>query len=346
MKRGKQMQDSGLYNRMFSLEILSPIIGKQETLFIYGKTAWKKKNQLEKSRGDICKEVLQPKQSIQLEYMCEGVDNQKLIDDTFKVWYGNGSVDEYDSLDDVEIRRFLMKLNKVYKYLIVDITLINIRLLGAILALVSEFEWDGIYCCYTEPGEYIQKKEDDERKFDLKTVTLGFDEIPNLQTMWDGLGECEWIIFMGFEGSRLQMLQLEAEPGRKYTVPVALIPSMHVEWYNYVIEANLEFMETIGKLEGIKYVSAVNPFEVFNFLEKERNENKSNNLKLKISPVGTKLTALGSIMYVIKYSDDMLLTDNPIQEEENSLSYGKSYGYDLTFFFKSVKNIRFQEEVV
>lgn len=39
-------------------------------------------------------------------------------------------------------------------------------------------------------------------------------------------------------------------------------------------------------------------------------------------------------MYVIKYSDDMLLTDNPIQEEENSLSYGRSYGYDLTYFLK------------
>lgn len=345
MKRGEQMQELGLYNRMCSLDILSPIIEKKDTLFIYGKTSWKKKNKSQKSRGDICKEVLRPKQSIQLEYLCEGVNSQKLIDDAFKVWYSDGTSYKYDSLDDVEIKNFLAKLNKVYKCLVVDITLINIRLLGAFLAMISEFEWDGVYCCYTEPGEYIQKKEENERKFDLKTVTLGFDEVPNLQTMWDGLGECEWIIFMGFEGSRLQLLQVEAEPGRKYTVPVALIPAMHAEWYNYVIEANMEFMETIGKFEEIKYISAVNPYEVFNFLEKERNENKASNLRLKISPVGTKLTALGSIMYVIKYSDDMLLTDNPIQEEENSLSYGRSYGYDLTYFFKNVKNVRFQEVI-
>lgn len=343
------MQEQGLYNRMCGLEILSTIVKKPDTLFIYGKTLWekdKKDNDLEKNRGDICKEILKPEHSIQLKYLCKGVNSQKLIDDMFEVWYNNGTSDKYDSLDDVEMKSFLMKLNKIYKYLIVDITLINIRLLGAFLAIISEFEWDGVFCCYTEPGEYIQKKEEEERKFDLKTVTLGFDEIPNLQTMWDGLGECEWIIFMGFEGSRLQLLQVEAEPGRKYTVPVALIPSMHAEWYNYVIESNMEFMETIGKLERIKYVSAVNPYEVFNFLEKERYENKANDLKLKISPVGTKLTALGSIMYVIKHPDDMLLTDNPVQEEENSLSYGKSYGYDLTYFFKNVSNVRFQEEVI
>lgn len=340
------MQESGLYNRMCSLEILSAIIEKQDTVFIYGKASWKQKDNLEKTRSDVCKEVLHPRHSIQLEYLCKGVNSQKLIDDRFKVWYDEDTFEEYESLDDIEMKNFLMKLNKLYKYLILDITLINIRLLGALLAMISEFEWDGVYCCYTEPGEYIQRKEEAERRFDLKTVTLGFDEIPNLQTMWDGVGECEWIIFMGFEGSRLQLLQLEAEPGRKYTVPVALIPSMHAEWHNYVIEANMEFLETTGKLEGIKYVSAVNPYEVFNFLEKERNENKADNLKLKISPVGTKLTALGSIMYVIKYPEDMLLTDNPIQEEENSLSFGKSYGYDLTCFFKNVRNTRFQEGVI
>lgn len=334
------MKELGLYNRMCNLEMLSAIMEKEDALFIYGKALWQKKEDLEKSRGDICREFLHPRHSIQLEYQCEKVNEQKLIDDKFCVWQEDDTVEKYDSLDFVEMKRFLANLNQAYKYLVVDITLMNIRLLGAFLALLSEFQWEGVYCCYTEPGEYIQKKEKNERKFDLKTVTLGFDEIPNLQAMSDGLGECEWIIFMGFEGSRSQLLHEEAAPGRKYTVPVALIPPMHAEWYNYVIDANMEFMEHAGGTESIKYVSAVNPYEVFNFLDGERKDG----LKLKISPVGTKLTALGSILHVIKHPYDMLLTDNPIQEEENSLKYGKSYGYDLTYFFNNVKNERFQAE--
>ena len=145
---------------------------------------------------------------------------------------------------------------------------------------------------------------------------------------------------MGFEGERLQKLDEEASPGRKYVIPVMCIPAMNAEWHNYAMDANLNFIDKLEEHEGFKYVSAVNPFDVYNFLVNE----KEQGVRMKISPIGTKLTILGSIMYIIENSEDMLLTDNPFQGNENTKEYGKSYYYDLTYFIKRATNRRFSKE--
>lgn len=293
----------------------------------------------------MCRKLLKPKQLIQLEYVRKGVDQQHLIDDEFKVW-DDFQIEraQYDSLDLEDMKHFLSGVHNCYRNLIIDITLMNIRLLGALLAVLPFYQWEHVFCCYTEAGEYLRSTNGEDAQFDLKTQILGFDEIPNLQTTSDASNECAWIIFMGFEGSRLQALQQEAEPGRKYTIPVVSIPAMHAAWNNHAIKANMGYIETMKEHEQFKYVSAVNPFDVYNFLERVRVHGIDKNMRMKISPVGTRLTTLGSMMFVLKNEQEILLTDNPYQKDENSRSYGRSYAYDLSYFFKTTKNKRFELE--
>lgn len=331
-----------LYNRVCDMELGNIISGDKDVVFIYGAPAWKvKKEVMNKSRGDVCKEKLLPQNWIEIEYQRKGISPERTIMDGFVARHNVFPEQKYDNLDIDSMSMFVEMLNKNYKSIIVDITLINVRFLGAFLAVLPYYNWDMLYFCYTEPGEYIEKTEKDSRCFDLKYSTLGFDEIPNLQTEGDNTTECEWIVFMGFDGARLRQLDEEASPGRKYVIPVMCIPSMRLEWHNYAIEVNMEFIENLKEREQLKYVSAVNPFEVFNFLKEEKHKT---GLRMKISPVGTKLTVLGSIMYIIESSEDMLLTDNPYQEDENAKNYGVSYCYDLSHFIKTVKNNRFEIE--
>lgn len=329
-----------LFNRVSSLDLAKKISGSDSTVFIVSAPEWieKKKKKIEKTRGNVCQQRLKPKNVIEIKYQSRGVNSERIIEDQFTAKFDDSSQDVYDSLDIDSMKEFVNNINSKYKSMIVDITLINIRFLGAFLAILPYYKWETIYFCYTEPGEYIQQTDEEMRTFDMKYSTLGFDEIPNLQTQGDNTSECEWVVFMGFEGARLKKLEAEAAPQRRYVIPVMCIPSMQVEWHNYAIETNMEFIEGLKEAEQLKYVSAVNPFEVHNFLEEEK---QKNNMRMKISPVGTKLTALGSIMYVLGNPDDMILTDNPYQEDENSIDFGISYCYDLSCFVKESMNKRF-----
>ena len=329
-----------LFNRVGSLELAKSISELESTVFIVSAPEWiQKKKVVEKTRGDICQQELKPRNVIQVKYQSKGVNEERIIVDQFSIRYNGGEEIIYDSLDIEAMKKFISDVNSKYRYIIIDITLINIRFLGAFLAVLPYYNWEKVYFCYTEPGEYMQQVNEEMRTFDMKYSTLGFDEIPNLETMGDNTSVCEWVVFMGFEGGRLKKLDAEAAPQRKYVIPVMCIPSMQVEWHNYAIETNMEFIEGLRETEQLKFVSAVNPFEVFNFLEDEK---QKNNMRMKISPVGTKLTVLGSIMYILENPDDMLLTDNPYQEDENSINYGISYCYDLTCFIKETVNKRFK----
>ena len=328
-----------LYNRVCAPEVVRQIFCAGDAVFVYGKPKWKKEKEKEISRGDICLQDIKPSNQISIEYETGLTESERMICDSFWAVDNSGHEAKYDSIDVEEMREYIQSINLNYKKILVDITLLNTRFLGAFLAILPEFDWDSVCFCYTEPGEYL-KREGESDRFDLKNTTLGFDEIPNLQTEGDITTECEWVVFMGFEGERLQKLDEEASPGRKYVIPVMCIPAMNAEWHNYAMDANLNFIDKLEEHEGFKYVSAVNPFDVYNFLVNE----KEQGVRMKISPIGTKLTILGSIMYIIENSEDMLLTDNPFQGNENTKEYGKSYYYDLTYFIKRATNRRFSKE--
>lgn len=330
-----------LYNRVCNLDIVRHVFCAEDSVFLFGKPKWKRERMQQKSRGDICILAIGPSNYISIEYETGITDSERIICDSFCSVDNNGKELKYDSIDVEEMREFVQYINEKYKKMLIDITLLNTRFLGAFLAILPEFDWDFVCFCYTEPGEYL-KREGENDKFDLKNTTLGFDEIPNLQTEGDITLECEWVVFMGFEGERLQKLEEEAAPGRKYVIPVMCIPAMNAEWHDFAMDANLDFIDRLEEHEGFKYVSAINPFDVYNFLVSEK---EKQGVRMKISPIGTKLTILGTIMYIIENSDDMLLTDNPIQGNENTREFGQSYYYDLTYFIKRTTNKRFSMEV-
>lgn len=326
-----------LYNRTMTADFAYELLQKQDYIFLCAKTQLKEG--IEK-RGAKVKEELNPLKYYEVEYFCKGVNEEGKIEEGFCVSdYKKASI-EFSSLRKKDMFSFIKTLFLNERKIIVDFTLMNTRFLGALCAILNMFAWEAVYFCYTEPGEYNKNNNDD---FDLKNSTMGFDQIPGLETFSDSSSECDWVIFLGFEGSRVMRLEEESPSSRRYSLPHISIPAMKPFWHNYAINANRLFFELkINNQETIEYVSAINPFETYHRLIDLRNNNSG--VRLVVSPIGPKPVILGCIMYVLENENEMLLFDNPYQEGSNSDDYGETHFYDLSEFVRLIKNKRYFEE--
>lgn len=327
-----------LYNRMMTDEFAYKLLKDKEFLFLTTRMMRGDKEEVEK-RGIRVREQLNPSSLYEIEYFRMGLSDEEKILDGFRVYTEDKLWEEFSSLRRNDMYSFLEKLYKLNKNLVVDFTLMNTRFLGSFCAMLSMFEWDEVYFCYTEPGEYSKNELDD---FDLKNSTMGYEQIPNLETKSDSSEICDWIIFLGFEGSRLMRLEEGAPSSKRSSAPYVSIPAMRTHWHNYALDANREFFELRGSdREKLGYVSAVNPFETYHELMRLRGNADT---RLVISPIGTKPVMLGCIMFVLENEQEMILFDNPYQEGSNTIEYGKTHFYDLSQFIHTVKNKRYSEE--
>lgn len=327
-----------LYNRMMTDEFAYKLLRGKEFLFLTTRMKATDQEEVEK-RGIRVRERLNPSNLYDVEYFREGLSAERKIVDGFRVYTKNKLWEKFSSLRRKDMYSFLEKLNLINKNLVVDFTLMNTRFLGSFCAMLSMFEWGEVYFCYTEPGEYSKNESDD---FDLKNITMGFEQIPNLETRSDSSEKCDWIIFLGFEGSRLMRLEEEAPSSKRFSVPHVSIPAVRTHWHNYALDANREFFELRGSdREKLGYVSAINPFETYHKLMQLRGKADT---RLVISPIGTKPVMLGCIMFVLENEQEMILFDNPYQEGSNTIECGKTHFYDLSQFIHTVKNKRYLEE--
>ena len=323
-----------LFNRMMSAEFAYELLCNKEFIFLYANP--KTKEGLEK-RGTRVKADINPLKYYEVEYFSKGASRENKIEEGFRISGYDILSQEYNSLRKNDMYSFLKLLYSKSKNLIVDFTLMNTRFLGAFCALLNLFQWEEVYFCYTEPGKY---KKNDYDKYDLKNTTMGFDQIPSLETFSDSSTECDWVVFLGFEGSRLMRLEEESPSSRRYSLPFISIPAMRTNWHNVAMDANSQFFELkINNHENLDYVSAINPFETYDKLTYLKHNNA--NVRLVISPIGPKPVMLGCVMYVLENEDEMLLFDNPYQEGNNTDDYGTTHFYDMSYFVRTVKNKRF-----
>lgn len=323
-----------LFNRMMPAEFAYELLKEKEYIFLYANP--KTKEGLEK-RGTRVKEDINPLKYYEIEYFSKGTSKESKIEEGFRIKGVGDSSKEYASLRKKDMYLFLDYLFSLSKNLVVDFTLMNTRFLGSFCALLNMFQWEEVYFCYTEPGKYKKNEHD---KYDLKNTTMGFDQIPSLETFSDSSTECDWVVFLGFEGSRLLRLEEESPSSRRFSLPYISIPAMKTNWHNAALDANSQFFELkIRNQEKVEYVSAINPFETYEKLTHLKHHNA--NVRLVVSPIGPKPVMLGCVMYVLENEDEMLLFDNPFQEGNNTEDYGASHFYDLSQFVRAVKNKRF-----
>lgn len=239
---------------------------------------------------------------------------------------------------------FTDEVNKISKHIIIDISELHIRFLGAFLAMMDGLQWDEIIAAYAEPTAYIRSQEVPPEKtldpaaprikggFDLNTSFWGYDEIPNLKTTTRQRDKYIWIAFLGFEGKRAAAVYQEISDDSSITIPVITMPAIRPGWASLAFEANqILFDNARITCQGIEYVDALDPYASYNLIEKIHERYSQRHIV--ISPLGTRPVSLGALLYAMKHEESEVYFDTPKESRSLIDDVGKVHFYDLLSFF-------------
>lgn len=221
--------------------------------------------------------------------------------------------------------------------LMLNITSLNLRLLGTLLFHIKKLKFKKVYCVYTEPLRYCKTKISDKEKngeeyeeeyvdrFDLYKKFRGIEAIPGfLRENDENLSE-RWIAFLGFEGKRLEQIHEKYEFDN--IVPVITLPSYQPGWHNYVFDENLDLIKKADRKP--EYIIANSFMSAYNYLQKV--VQATPDLYIRVSPLGTKINALGALLFSLNNTKSVeILYDNPIEEGSISKDCGKTYVFDIS----------------
>lgn len=222
-------------------------------------------------------------------------------------------------------------LNKLDKNepIMLNMTSLNLRLLGALLFHIKKLKFKKIYCTYTEPLRYCKNipasEEEYVDRFDLYKKFRGIEAIPGfLRENVENLSE-RWIAFLGFEGKRLEQIHEKYE--FENIVPVITLPSYQPGWHNYVFDENLDLIKKADRKP--EYIIANSFMSAYNYLQKI--VEATPDLYIRVSPLGTKINALGVLLFSLNNTKSVeILYDNPMAEGRISEDCGKTYVFDIS----------------
>lgn len=241
-----------------------------------------------------------------------------------------------------DLRQFILELHNESKSIIIDISGMHLRFLGAFLATMTEWNWASIICTYTETTGYPHARESfpyDSGKiqysggFDLNSSFWGYDEIPNLKTTTSKREDYIWIAFLGFEGKRSAAVYTEISDDSSMTIPVITMPSARPGWTNYAFDANQVLFENAQiPCADIQYTNALDPFAAYNLIEQINCTHPKRHLV--ISPLGTRPVSLGVILFALRHEDSEIYFVTPKESCSKIIGNGPIHVYDILSFFE------------
>lgn len=226
-----------------------------------------------------------------------------------------------------ETNKFIQKLDTRIP-LILNITSMNLRLIGTMLYHIKKFEFEKVYCVYTEPLRYCKNKEGESQnkdRFDLYKKFKGISTIPGFLRENDKKLTERWVVFLGFEGKRWE--QINEQYDFTNIVPVITLPSYQPGWHNYALEENMDLLKLADRKP--EYIIANSYLSAYNYLQNITEV--SPEWYIRVSPMGTKINALGALLFVLNNTKNLeILYDNPIAEGKMSEQCGTTYVYDIS----------------
>lgn len=225
---------------------------------------------------------------------------------------------------------FLRKLS-LDDILILDITSMNLRVLGALLNNIKILRFKQVYCVYTEPYRYkktsynVAEEYHCNDAFELYKKFKGVTPIPGFLRGNDNNLNEKWVIFLGFEEKRLQ--QINEQYGFKDIIPVVTLPCFKPGWQNYVFYFNMDFIKNIDRKP--EYIAANSFLSSYEYLN-EICTTYSNDY-IRITPLGTKINALGALLFSLNNTKNIeILYDNPKDEVYSTEKLGNTYVFDIS----------------
>lgn len=209
----------------------------------------------------------------------------------------------------------------------IDISCIRIPDMFSIMKILKLFNHcQQIQCVYSVPYDYEYYAGEFSYKYSL-------GDLQNYELIgYNGNYDSEkqdstYIVFLGFEGALSLKVLEEAEYRR--LIFVNSLPSFYQKYKDISILNNRSSIKG-KKYDSLQYVPADNPFEVYNFLERQY----SNVPAICISPLGTKPVALGVCLFALDYENVRVIY--PISDTYSTHStdnVAKTLVYEISLVF-------------
>lgn len=229
---------------------------------------------------------------------------------------------------------------------IIDSTTLNIvDILYILKALNKNKITQEVQILYIEPKEYSFRNNTISQfdDFTLSSAYKEFPPVPGFAIMTvnkeiineDGehknKEEVDLVAFLGFERARLGHI-FNSDDGATYSkfIPIIPLPGFNPGWENRTLGNHINFFTPKYNFSTLEYVSANNPYQSYQLLEKISRTRK----KFRIAPIGTKPNSIGCAVFLINniQNPDIsvgLLFDFPEKLEKRSKGVGKINIYTL-----------------
>lgn len=203
------------------------------------------------------------------------------------------------------IESFLYSLECTDVY--IDVTGVDNRFTAPFLKCALKLKLN-IHVLYVEPLEY--DKSMFKRAgfiYDLAKRIDGISPLP-MFTALHRFETPQYVFMLGFEGGRFQYMSTQLEPEEENVVPVVGVPGYRLEYPFVAIQSNAYTLRETNSMNNLRYAEASSIVDAC-FLLKHL---MKNNPYLCIAPIGTKPHVVASILFAIKYPENVeIYYDNP-----------------------------------
>lgn len=187
---------------------------------------------------------------------------------------------------------------------------------------------------YLEPLEYhstSRSKLMHRHDFDLSEEFAGFRAIPGATIMLSDRYSQRGVFLLGFEERRLdraledyQMIQTD-----KCTV-VFGVPAFKAGWEMNSFANNIRVIRDKKLKGGVHFCGANNPLSTLELLNEYYGILKRDE-RMFISPIGTKPSGIGTVLFVLDHRDVGILYDHPKQKSKRSTEISKWHIFEVDF---------------
>jgi len=233
----------------------------------------------------------------------------------------------------VGLSPILERIGVLGKRVLVDITGMKHPAFFYLFKLLIEEHKPGfLFAGYSEPKRYVPHGSTEvEERFQLFEGYLGVHALPGFTRLPNTEMSKLLVAFLGFEGTRLQHVYDDQQPGDGNIVAVVGFPAFRPGWQNLTIAANEPALYSTRSYRFLRSATAFSPFDAYRVLCDLRLDRPKQHLV--VAPLGTRPHALGAALYAIKNSDAYLLYDFPIEVVEHRTErVGKCHIYHLSSF--------------
>jgi len=189
---------------------------------------------------------------------------------------------------------------------------------------------------YVEPISYSFSKTPTEAEiFDLSEQGLGIRPIPSFSTFSEppNREDVVFIPLLGFEGQRFGFLMEEVQPPIQTTFPIIGVPGFRLEYPFHTYLGNRNILRAMRLYTRVRFAIANSASDIFYLLREIAGEYP--NHLLKIAPIGTKLHALGAILFALLEPRPVeLVYDHPIRKSKRTIGKANILVYHVACLIK------------